>query len=361
VVLYNVLFWCIVLQYPCVSIVGGRGTGKTVFVGLLGNTAINYSVEVKQRFRYFASPEAVTKIQEIVQSLKLRQWPQATLKGSLSEYKFSFAYSKSLIGILKGKFMGSFKRLESPEREFYNIIDFSVYDISGEDAEVVFRAASLARDRGSSVLEMIPGTLETALDCNVIVFLVDSSKTTIDNSRPEYKEMLEYDGLMASLMSLVALYRSKKYGVEAGKLFPVFVFTKFDLVDKEVLKVLGIPENFDRWLWDNSRYRTEIEERLTKLMKRFYQHTLAIIYGGVIMNVPLEKARMFVSYLMTELSEEGTPVPRVVKASDNASYDIAYSRSEYVRFIEHFGMIADKIKKARKVPEEVASVTGVGR
>jgi hypothetical protein len=208
---------------------------------------------------------------------------------------------------------------------------------------------------------MIPENLKAILDCDVLVFLIDSSRITTDNSDPRYKEMLDYDGLMASLMSLVALYRSSKYGVKAGKLFPVFVFTKFDTVDKKVLRALGIPDNFERWFLEKSKDRKEINERLTEFMKKFYQHTLAIVYGGTIMSVELERARVFVSYLLTDLSEEGISVPRVVRAPDGISYDLAYSRSEYIRFIDYFGKIANEIKKAHKVPEGVAPVTGVGR
>jgi hypothetical protein len=355
---YNILFG-VSFVYACVGIVGGRGTGKTVFFGLLATTVINYSIEAKQHFRFFASPGSMIKISDIVDPLKLRRWPQATLKGSLNEYKFTLGYRKSSIGILKENLVGLFKRPKGLGG-YYNKIDFNVYDISGEDAEVISKAARLANERGSSVLEMIPGTLETVLGCDVIVFLIDASKTTVDNTGSEYKDMLEYDGLMAGLASLIAEYRSKKRDVEASKLFfPVIVFSKFDLVDKEVLRVSGIPENLDVWL--NSRNRKEIEGRLTKFMKRFYEKTLSQIYGSVLKNAPLENAPMFVSYLMTELSEEGTPVPRVMEERGDASYWLKYSRSEYIRLIEYFGMIADEIKKARKAPEEATSVTGVGR
>jgi len=355
------------VRFVVVGIIGGRGAGKTVFVSLLATTAINYAVETKEHFRYYTFPEFTTVVHEIVESLKLKKWPPATLKGSLSEYRFWFGYSRLLSGILNKFYdslenlVGLIKKLEIPRRELYNIIEFSVYDVSGEDVDIIFRAATLAKERGTSVLEMIPENLKAILDCDVHVFLIDSSKITIDNTDPRYKEMLDYDGLMASLMSLVALYRSSKYGIKAGKLFPVFVFTKFDTVDKKVLRALGISDNFDKWFLEKSRNRREINERLIEFMKRFYQHTLAIVYGGTIMGVELERAQIFVSYLMTELSEEGIPVPKVVKAPDGISYDLAYSRSEYVRFIDYFGKIANEIKKAHKVPEGVIPVTGLGR
>jgi len=348
-----------------VGIIGGRNTGKTVFVSLLATTAINYAVETKEHFRYYTSPEFTTVIHDIVSSLKQRRWPPATLKGSLIEYRFWFGYSRSLSGLLS-KFYDSvetltslIRKLEIPRRELYNIIEFGLYDIAGEDVDIIFRAASLAKERGTSAVEMVPENLRRVLDCDVLVFLIDSSRVTADIDDPRYREMLEYDGLMASLMSLVAMYRSSRYGAKPGKIFPVFVFTKFDTVDRKVLRAIGIPDNYERWFIEKSRSRDEINERLTEFMKRFYQHTLALVYGGTLMGVELERAQIFVSYLSTELSEEGIPVPRVMRAPDGVSYDLAYSRTEYIRFIEYFGKIADQIKRTHREP--YSPVTGLGR
>jgi hypothetical protein len=345
-----------------VGIIGGRGTGKTVFASLLATTAINYTVETKQHFRYYATPEFTTVIQDIIASLKLRRWPPATLKGSLVEYKFWFAYSRKFSEILNTlydnleKLSEAIKKLETPRRELYNIIEFGLYDLAGEDVDIIFRAASLAKERGASVLDMLPENLKAVLDCDVLVFLIDSSRVTTDNTDPRYKEMLDYDGLMASLMSLVAMYRSRKYGSKAGKLFQVLVFTKFDTVDKKILNTIGISESIDKWLIEKDRKR--ITESLTGFMGRFYRHTLALVYGGTLIDASLEKPEFFVSYLMTEL-EEGESVPKVIKASDGASYDLVYSKSEYIRFIEYFGKIANEIKKTNKGPIE--PITGLGK
>jgi hypothetical protein len=61
---------------------------------------------------------------------------------------------------------------------------------------------------------------------------------------------------------------------------------------------------------------------------------------------------------MTEI-EEGESVPKVVKAPDGESYDLVYSKSEYIRFIEYFGKIENEIKKTYKGP--TAPVTGLGK
>jgi len=347
-----------------VGIIGARGTGKTVFVSLLATTAMNYSVETKYHFRYWTSPKFTPIIQECSASLKLRKWPPATLKNSLIGYKFWFAYSRKFCGILNTLYDNleelseAIKKLETPRKALYNIIEFNLYNLT-EDVDIIFRTASLVKEKGTSIFDELPENLKAVLDCDVLVFLIDSSRITTDNTDPRYKEMLDYDGLMANLIILVAVYRSRKYRSKADKLFPVFVFifTKFDTVDKKILNTIGISESIDRWLIEKDR--KEIAERLTGFMGRFYQHTLAFVYGGPIFDAPIKRPEFFVSYLMPELSEEGIPVPKVVKASDGVSYDLVYSRSEYIRFIEYFGKIANEIKKTYKEPTE--PVTGLGR
>jgi hypothetical protein len=348
-----------------VGIIGGRSTGKTVFVSLLANTAIKYSVETREHFRYWTSPEFTLIIQDIIASLKLRKWPPNHLKNSLIGYKFWFAYSRKFSRILNilydnlEELSEAIKKLETPRKALYNIIEFNLYNLTEEDVDIIFRTASLVKEKGTSIFDELPENLKAVLDCDVLVFLIDSSRITTDNTDPRYKEMLDYDGLMANLIILVAVYRSRKYRSKADKLFPVFVFTKFDTVDKKILNTIGISESIDRWLIEKGKDRKEIAERLTGFMGRFYQHTLAFVYGGPIFDAPIKRPEFFVSYLMPELSEEGIPVPKVVKASDGVSYDLVYSRSEYIRFIEYFGKIANEIKKTYKEP--TAPVTGLGR
>jgi len=168
--------------------------------------------------------------------------------------------------------------------------------------------------------------------------------------------VLEYDNVMAQLTSTVALYRSKRFGGRPSRLFPVFVLTKFDTLEPKVRRALGIPDSYARWV--ESASREELEEKVDKILYRFFQHTRALVLGGTLHGVELEKARAFVSFVETELNEEGVPVPKV-HSPDSISYEISYSRSEYIEFIKYFGKIANKIKVTHKEPGSF--VTGLGR
>ncbi|ADM27642.1 hypothetical protein Igag_0819 [Ignisphaera aggregans DSM 17230] len=341
-----------------VGIVGGRGTGKSVFVALLAQSAINYTNEMKAHFRYYTDPKFTAVIGDIITSLKMKMWPPATLKGSLIEYRFWFGYSNILTRWLVdtwGPIDKLMEILNFERAKLFNIVEFSLYDISGEDVDIL-RQALARSEHGESIDEILPQNLRRLLECDVLVFLIDASKITTDINDPAYKEMLEYDNVMAQLMSTVALYRSRRYRGKQNRLFPVFVVTKFDTLEPKIRRALGIPDSYSHWVASVSR--DDIEDRVDKILYRFFQHTRALVLGGTLHGVELEKARAFVSYVETELNEEGVPVPKVY-SPDGISYEISYSRSEYIEFIKYFGKIANKIKVSHEEPGKY--VVGLGR
>lgn len=313
---------------------------------------------MKEHFRYYTDPKFTATIGDIVASLKMKMWPPATLKGSLIEYRFWFGYSNTLTRWLINPWGPIDKLIEALNLErarLFNIVEFSLYDISGEDVDIL-RQAIARSEREESIEEILPQNLRRLLDSNVLVFLIDASKVTTDINEPTYKEMLEYDNVMAQLMSTVALHRSRRYSAKQNKLFPVFVITKFDALEPKIRRALGIPDNYHQWI--SSVNRDIIEDKVDKILYRFFQHTRALVLGGTLHGVELERAKTFVSYVETELNEEGAPVPKV-HSPDGISYEISYSRNEYVEFIKYFGKIANRIKVLHEEPGK--HVVGLGR
>jgi len=313
---------------------------------------------MKEHFRYYTDPKFTATIGDIVASLKMKMWPPATLKGSLIEYRFWFGYSNTLTRWLINPWGPIDKLIEALNLErarLFNIVEFSLYDISGEDVDIL-RQAIARSEREESIEEILPQNLRRLLDSNVLVFLIDASKVTTDINEPTYKEMLEYDNVMAQLMSTVALHRSRRYSAKQNKLFPVFVITKFDALEPKIRRALGIPDNYHQWI--SSVNRDVIEDKVDKILYRFFQHTRALVLGGTLHGVELERAKTFVSYVETELNEEGAPVPKV-HSPDGISYEISYSRNEYVEFIKYFGKIANRIKVLHEEPGK--HVVGLGR
>ncbi len=103
---------------------GDRGSGKSVFVSLLAKAARDYSNRTDgEEFRAFVSPAFAQKTGSIVSSLMNGSGLSATLKGTLSQYKFAFGYRKALSRPLRMK--------------MFNKIDFSIFDIAGEDVALI--------------------------------------------------------------------------------------------------------------------------------------------------------------------------------------------------------------------------------
>jgi hypothetical protein len=341
-----------------VGIVGDRGSGKSVFVSLLATTATSYTNAKPDEFRYFTSPAFTRKVGDIMSSLKMGTWPSATLKGTLSQYKFSFGFKRR------------FSELEKLGRKPFDVMTFSIYDISGEDVQIIKQISKSLTQTGSdlNLVEDLPENLRTILDCHVLVFLIDGSKITTEARSKRYQDMLDYDTVMATLISLVGTYKSmkaKQLKTEA-KLYPAFVITKFDLIDTKILLAIGLSPQYaavaakgghgltSLFRENESRERAEYG---TTLMDKFFGHTLALIRGAKLINVDFDKARFFFSHVRTELSEDGLPIPTL--KTEGVSHELNYSDSEYMEFIRYLGTVA---KKSPDKSEDVQAgdVAGLG-
>ena len=316
-----------------VAILGDRGCGKTVFLSLLFQTQVTYTDESEGDFRFISSPGYVNTMGKIANGMKMGNWPEATLKGLLAKYWFLFGYRKMF----------------PPNK--YDTVKFTIYDIAGEDVNIIDELIAPYQEEGASgiVYEDLPDGLRTLLDCNVLVFLIDASRINADVRSEEYESMMAYDTFMATLISIVAEYRSKKVGElkEKGKLYPVFLMTKFDMIDRKIFEALKIPPKPPL---PDKKYTKKRKAYAEKIMKSFYEQTLALKYGGKLINVDFDKAGYFFSQIKSEVSEDGEDVPAITE--ENAKSRIDYSYKEYRAFIEYFRGIARQMPDAVKDEQE---------
>ncbi|MGC8657125.1 MAG: hypothetical protein ACP5UL_05215 [Thermoplasmata archaeon] len=332
-----------------VAIFGGRGSGKTVFLHMLYETQVEYANKLKLEkgsernlpFRFFAEASLVNYMGQIGTKLYNKEWPDATVKGTQLRYWFLYGY------------------LDPFKIGWYNTLKFTVYDIGGEDVESVQEVMSSCNadgiDAKDLVFEELPSTIKELLSANVMVFLIDFSKVATQPGTPEYKEMQEYDTFMATVISFVANYKSKDKKDKKWKLYPVFVFTKFDTLSEKLLNGLNLKKPgtlidakpLEKFTGTVRKERKEFSE---KLMGYFFRQTMALASGGKLVNVDFDKAGYFFSSMEVEKGEDGEPVP-VVKQRDNVQgvYALQYSKDEYISFIEYFRDIAkdmpDEVKK----------------
>jgi hypothetical protein len=333
-----------------VSIMGGRSTGKSVFVALLLNTAISYGTKMNQHFRVYMDPSTNRVVGEMLKSLKKSLWPPATIKGSILEYRFTFGYSNHLQRMLLG--IKEARLLPISREELFDAITFRLIDIAGEDVEMLSKFIEEAKKSGILPSEYISPSLKYALDSDVIVFLVDSEKITDDRNDKRYEEMVNYDILMSQLYSFLAMYRESKHEKKRNPIFPIFVLTKFDAIDPSIRRGLGIPDDFTHWVEKLSLDRNLRWKFFHNFMNKFYRQSLSQIYGVILRRagIELEEAPIFISYVQTELNEEGILVPKVVKREH--AIEVVYSETEYEAFIRYFGKIAKNISDRKVGAEE---------
>ncbi len=347
-----------------VSIVGGRSSGKSVFVALLLNTAINYSVNNKNYFRVYRDPLTCTVTGEMLTSLKKSLWPPATIKGSLLEYNFSFGYSNIFTRTLLAakeeveKQLVKLRERTVTRGELFNTVNFKLFDVAGEDVEMLSRYLEESKSSGVPLSESVAPSLLSALNSDVIVFLIDSEKIAADRKDPRYDEMLKYDTLMSSLISYIGKYRSR-YDKGKKQLFPVFVLTKFDAIDPSIKKGVGVPvpEEYIQWVDKLSNDRHLRWKFFNNFAKTFFRSSLSQIYGASLVGTEMQDAPIFISYALTELNEDGILVPKVVKKGQ--ANELIYSETEYKSFIQYFGKIANKISDKKKIEDESDAV-GIG-
>ena len=318
-----------------VAIFGDRSCGKTVFLSLLYETQVRYANSADNKgygeFKFTTEPQFEKTLGDIRTDLMHGHWADSTLKGTLAKYSFKYGFRKLIPGGLK------------PSDKF-DTLDFTVYDIAGEDLDILRSLDAFAKSVQSSDkikefdFNLVSESFRKLLNCNVFVFLLDLSKINAAPRSEKHREMRNYDVFMATLISAISKYKAVKFKQEdvKAKIYPVFVLTKFDVLDKNVLTGLKLPTDFQNlesrgWFKGSKTTRESYSETV---MRSFYGDTMALARGGALRNVSFDKAKYFFSQVETELNEDGEEIPKVVKVEGIPR--LMYADEEYRGFIDHF-------------------------
>jgi len=310
------------------AILGDRACGKTTFLALLYSSQIKYTNEPvnKGKFKFFASPATVNFMGDMYNALKAGTWPDATAKGQRTKVQFLFGFKRIIAGAIPGWVKR--KAWMSP----YNTIQFSVYDVAGEDVN------DLIRTPDGVMNEDIPADVKELLESRVLVILIDASRISAKPRSKPFLDMMDYDKKTATLISLVAEYNSRKDDPAQRRIYPVFVFTKFDAVNKKLLTDMKIGEKYPA-IKDQKKRLVYAET----IMRNFYPQTLALIRGGQLKNVSFDDAGYYYSELTSEFNEDGVPVPVIKTMTGGSGHELDYSYPEYVGFIDHFKAITNSM------------------
>ncbi len=321
-----------------VGILGPRETGKTVFISLLENAAIQYRQTVEKDFEFNFHPAIIPDLDQGRIDLLTGKWPGATPLGQPSEYDLRFGYPGRLGG-LGGKVY----------------LDFTIFDIGGEDvSEAARMTARLPKEDRKKFIDALAPSMRKILDSNVLVFLVDSGMIeTHGRDRPEqYEKMLNYDRDMAQIISLTEWYKAAV--IEKGmRMYPIVFLTKFDKIETDVLKAIGLPTNFSdveiRTKLTGIFKNKEREQRRIfgeAIMEKFFPNSMGHLRGSSLAGakigegVKYDKLQFFFSSLATKIDDDGTRIPDISPDASGKIFSLSYSEDEYVAFIKYLGEIA---------------------
>jgi len=310
------------------AVLGDRGCGKTTFLALLYAAQIKYTNEPvnKDNFRFYASPASLNFMGDMYNHMRSGGWPEATMKGQQTEVEFLFGFKRPISGSLPSWIKK--KDWLNP----FSTIKFSVYDVAGEDVNDIIRTPD------GVFSEDLPEDVKNLLESRIIVVLIDASRINAKPRSKPYLDMIEYDKKTATLISIIAKYNSRKEDPKMRRIYPVFVLTKFDTVNENILQGMKLKTKPPSY-----KEQKEREDYSETIMRNFYKQTLALVKGGRLMKVSFDQSVYFYSEISTEFSEDGIPIPSLKQMEDGVGHELDYSYSEYRSFIDHFKKIANSM------------------
>jgi hypothetical protein len=322
-----------------VGILGPRETGKTVFISLLENAAINYRQREDKDFEFNFHPAIIPDLDQGRIDLLTGKWPGATPLGQPSEYDLRFGYPRRIGGIMTGRVY----------------LDFTIFDIGGEDvSEAARMTGRLPKEDRKKFIDSLSPSMRKILDSNVLVFLIDSGMIeTHGRDRPEqYEKMLNYDRDMAQIISLTEWYKAAVQE-RGAKMYPIVFLTKFDKIETDVLKAIGLPTNFSdlevRTKLTGLFRNKEREQRRQfgeAIMERFFPNSMGHLHGASLAGakigegVKYDNLQFFFSSLATKVDDDGTRIPDITTDANGKIFSLSYSEDEYVSFIKYLGEVA---------------------
>ncbi len=304
---------------PRVIIVGDRNSGKTTFLGLLYAAQVKFGSDKADGFRFHAAFESLDEISGVFQRLMSGSFPDAATKEGIREITFRLSSRKTGLGILSRRR----SRGSSPDTS----ASFQLILMKSFEDDMVHW-----RDGGS----VAHGTLSGALTSDAMVIMVDATSLAVADEEGELAPLGKYDGAVESL--LTAIQRSRDQA-EGKLLHPIFVFSKFDRVDPEVLRRANLeaapPEASKKG--PHAAYAK-------RLVDGSMPKTIAAIRSGGRRGLKFATPSYFFSWVRTDEPAPGRAEKIRLRRSGPVGWEPDYPSDEYLAFLECLSNIASYIK-----------------
>lgn len=300
---------------PHIVIVGDRESGKTTFLTLLYAAQVKSGSDREDSFRFHAAFDSLDEMSAAFQQLMSGSFPDAFTKEGIRGITFHFSYRKSGIGILS--------RLRSRGGTPGASTSFHFILLRNLDEEMErFR-------RGSSLAN---AALRDVLESDAIAILVDSTNLATKEEDRQLGPRGRYDAAVESMLTV--LQRSKGQGGRE-RLYPIFIFSKFDSVDPKALKAAGV-EGTPPDLRKTGARAAYAEALLEYSLPR----TMAKVRARETPGRAFAAAAYFFSSVRTETTA-ATQRPKVrLRRIGGAGWEPDYASDEYLGLLEWFWKIA---------------------
>jgi len=305
---------------PRVVIVGARNSGKTTFLGLLYAAQVKFGSERADDFRFHASFESLDEISGVFQRLMSGAFPDSATKEGVREVTFRLSPPRPTFGILSRRRRNSV----SDDSDLFRLI----LPRSFED-EV---ARSL--EPSSLVGHM---TLNEALVSDAIVIMVDATELAVSDEDVPHAPMAKVDAAVEAL--LTAIQRSRAHG-EATSLQPIFVFSKFDRVDANSLRLLNLEA-----APPDVRKRGPHAAYGKALVNRNMPKTIAAIEARRDRGLRFRAPAYFFSWVRTDHLAAGRGEKIRLRHSGAVGWEPDFSSDEYLAFLTCLGDIAGDARR----------------
>jgi hypothetical protein len=298
-----------------VAIVGDPGSGKTTFLGLLYSALVSSGSDKEDDLRFHVAYESIDEITALFQRLMSGGFPDTATKEGVRELRVELGAGESGHGIFarlaaRGSATGASTTIR--------------FTLPGDLEE-----ATEGIDRGST---FGTGPWRDALDADVLLLLVDSTKLAPESEELDAGPMAAYDRQIESLLTAIRRWR-----VRGGRevVHPIFVFSKFDSVAPELLTAAGLDPTPP-----NSSEEGPRAAYAKALLEPNLPRTLALLGESGKARPRFADATYVFSSVRTKTAAPGQRTKIKLRGTDHGGWEPDYSRDEYVAFLEVLAGIA---------------------
>jgi len=302
-----------------VVIVGDRDCGRTTFLGLLYVAQVKSGSDRADRFRFHATIDSMEEISALFQRLMSGSFPDAATKEGIHEMSVHLGYRGRGAKILSGL------RSREWNPEDYATVRFLLPRTLDEDVSRFLNGSSMAGDN-----------LRDNLEGDAVVILVDSTKLGSNGSDEQEGPMDQYDAAVEAFLRANERWRARG---DRTPLYPIFVLSKFDRVNRKVLRAAKV-EDTPPPAGKKGPRAAYAEALLGHNLPRTLKKVKARARTGLAFAPPT----YFFSWLGVEKASGGRSERIRLRETPTSGWEPEYSRDEYLALLEFIWDVAARAR-----------------